>query len=83
MKWSHRGLGQGTLAASADGRLIILGEKGKLVVARANSDRFDVISQMQTVAGKCWTVPVLSDGRIFVRNGAGELVCLDASSETN
>lgn len=83
VKWSYRGLGQGTLCASADGRLIILGEKGKLVVASANSDRFDVISQMQAVEGKCWTVPVLSDGRIFVRNSAGELVCLDVSTKTN
>ena len=83
VKWSYRGLGQGTLTASADGRLIILGEKGKLVVARANSDRFDVISQMQAVVGKCWTVPVLSEGRIYVRNATGELVCLDVSLETN
>ncbi len=83
VKWSYRGLGQGTLTASADGRLIILGEKGKLVVARANSERFDVISQMQAVVGKCWTVPVLAGGRIYVRNAAGDLVCLDVRSETN
>ena len=27
--------------------------------------------------GRCWTVPVLANGRIYCRNAAGDLVCLD------
>lgn len=77
-KWTHRGLGQGSLTASIDGRLIILGEKGQLVIARANPEAWDPIDELQPLTGRCWTVPVLADGRIYVRNAVGELVCLDA-----
>jgi len=27
--------------------------------------------------GKCWTTPVLAGGRIYCRNAAGDVVCLD------
>jgi hypothetical protein len=78
VKWTHRGLGQGSLTASTDGRLIILGEKGQLIIARANAAAFHPLSEIQAVTGRCWTVPVLSNGRIYIRNAVGYLVCLDA-----
>jgi len=81
VKWTHRGLGQGSLTASIDGRLIILGEKGQLVIARANPAAFEPLFEMQAVTGRCWTAPVLAAGRIYIRNAAGDMVCLDARQE--
>ncbi|HPD48007.1 MAG TPA: PQQ-like beta-propeller repeat protein [Anaerohalosphaeraceae bacterium] len=78
VKWTHRGLGQGSLTASIDGRLIILGEKGQLVIARANPAAFEPLVEMQPITGRCWTVPVLANGRIYLRNAVRELVCLEA-----
>jgi outer membrane protein assembly factor BamB len=76
--WQERGLGVGTVIASADGRLIVLSEEGELVIARATADAFEVQSRKQVLEeGKCWTTPVLSGGLIFCRNSVGELVCLD------
>jgi hypothetical protein len=33
------------------------------------------------LTGKCWTVPVLANGRIYARNAAGQLVCVDVGGK--
>ena len=76
VNWEHRGLGCGSLLV-AGGKLIVLGDKGELVTAEATADAFRRISSARVLEGKCWTVPVLARGRIYCRNAAGDLVCLD------
>jgi outer membrane protein assembly factor BamB len=61
----------------ADGKLIILGERGKLVTAQASPEGFKELASAQILTGKCWTVPVLANGRIYARNADGQLVCVD------
>ena len=80
IKWSKGGLGKGSLMI-ADGKLIILSERGKLVTAPAWPEGFKELSSAQILTGKCWTVPVLANGRIYARNANGQLVCVDVSSE--
>ena len=75
-KWSHPEFGPGSLII-ADGKLILLSEKGKLSIASASPEGFKVTAQAQVLEGKCWTSPVLANGRIFCRNVAGDVVCLD------
>lgn len=77
-RWSQDGMGTGSLML-ADGKLIILGESGKLVVAEASPQKYQELASAQILTGKCWTVPVLANGRIYARNAAGRLVCLDVS----
>ncbi|MDA1272708.1 MAG: PQQ-like beta-propeller repeat protein [Verrucomicrobia bacterium] len=76
VKWSTPGFGMGSVTA-ADGKLIILSEHGELVIAEANPESFKPIARAQVMGGKCWTVPVLANGRIYCRNAKGSLVCLD------
>jgi outer membrane protein assembly factor BamB len=76
VQWSQRGLGMGSLMA-ADAKLIILSDAGLLVVAEASPAAFKPLAQAQVLGGKCWTVPVLSNGRIYGRNAKGDLVCVD------
>jgi len=78
--WSHSGLGKGSLMI-ADGRLIVLSDKGKLVVAPASPAAFKPIRSGRILSGKCWTVPVLSGARLYARNAAGQLVCVDMTSD--
>ena len=80
VKWSQDGLGTGSLMA-ADGKLIILGEKGKLVIAEAKPDRFRPLSSVQLLTGRCWSVPVLANGRIYARNAAGDFACVDVGKK--
>ncbi len=81
MLWQQPGFGQGSLMA-ADGKLIVLGEKGNLVIAQAGPHGYKEISAAKILPFKCWTVPVLANGRIYARNTTkttGEVICLDVS----
>jgi outer membrane protein assembly factor BamB len=80
VKWTQKGLGTGSLIA-ADGKLIILGEKGKLVITEASPAGYKELASAQVLQGKCWTSPVLANGRIYARNAAGDLVCLDVGGQ--
>jgi len=76
-RWRVRGLGMGALSI-AGGRLLVLSSKGELIVAAADPDEFRELSRTRVLeGGSYWTMPVLVDGRIYVRNSLGDLACLD------
>jgi len=83
VKWSEPGLGRASLAL-VDGHLVVLGEFGDLVLARATPDAFAVVSRARLVADDstpllappCWAAPVVARGLLFVR-GAGRMACVD------
>jgi outer membrane protein assembly factor BamB len=78
-KWAQRGYQNGTLIF-ADGHLIVLGERGKLGLVEANPNEFKEVATAQALRGRCWTVPALSDGRLYLRNQK-EMLCLDLSGK--
>jgi outer membrane protein assembly factor BamB len=75
-KWSVPLTGSGALAA-ADGKLIVLGGDGTLMIAPAAAADFKPTAQAKVLTGKCWTVPVLANGRLYCRNAEGHVVCVD------
>jgi outer membrane protein assembly factor BamB len=70
----RRGYKKGALLI-ADGQLIVLGESGRLSLADATPEGFREKSFFQVSTNKCWTVPVVAGGRLYVRD-EGQLVCL-------
>ncbi len=82
VKWAQKGFGKGSLML-ADGKLIILSDKGKLAIAEASPTEYKELASAQILPKKkCWTVPVLANGRIYARNNPdGQLVCLDVSGK--
>lgn len=78
LKWEQKGLGYGTLMLAGD-TLVIVGEKGKLVLAKASPEGFTEIASGQIFKGKCWQTPVIANGKIYARNHRGDVVCVDAS----
>jgi outer membrane protein assembly factor BamB len=78
VKWAHEGLGVGSVIL-AGGRLIALSDEGKLMIAQASPAGYTELAAAQILEGKCWTAPVLANGRIYARNADGELVCVDVS----
>jgi outer membrane protein assembly factor BamB len=77
VKWKKPGLGKGSLML-ADGKLVILGEKGVLAIARPTPEKYDPLAEAQILGkDRCWVAPVLSHGRIFAKNNLGEMVALD------
>jgi len=86
--WAEPGLGRSSVTL-VDGHLIILGEYGDLVLARAEPGRYEEVSRTrpleanggrELLAPPCWSAPVIARGLLFVR-GAGRVACLDLLSE--
>ena len=76
VKWSLPGFGQDSLIAEGD-RLIVLTDRGELVVVGARPGAGEVLARAQVLGGKCWTQPALSNGLLYCRNAKGEVVCID------
>jgi outer membrane protein assembly factor BamB len=77
--WDQSGLGKGTLLA-ADGMLVLLGEKGNLVLAEATPKGYRERGRCKPLDGVCLTAPALAGGRLFVRN-ENLLVALDVTGK--
>lgn len=80
-KWSKKDLGTGSVML-AEGKLIVLGEAGLLTIAKVTPDDYVELCRAQVLNGRCWTVPVLWQGRIYARDAAGNMVCVDAKGAT-
>ena len=75
--WSERGLGKGSLTMAGD-KLIVLSERGVLVTAEVSSESFKKISEFKVLSNKtCWTVPVIANGLVYLRNEVGDVACVD------
>jgi len=68
LKWKSRDIPKGTLISSG-GRLIVLTEKGELFLADPSPEGVKVLARAKVMEPNCYTVPALSKGRLFVRNG--------------
>ena len=76
VKWQYPKVGVGGLIV-ADGKLIAMTEHGQLLIGPASPDGFKPTAHAQVLDGKTWSPPVLANGRIYVRNATGDVVCLD------
>ena len=66
--------------SAANKKLIILTERGVLVIADASPTGYNELSSARVLDEKTfglWTPPVLCRGRIYCRSHYGELVCID------
>jgi outer membrane protein assembly factor BamB len=73
--WSEIYLGRGSVMM-ADGKLIMLSDDGLLTIAQVAHDHYQELGCAQILTGRCWTVPILANGKIYARNAIGDLVCV-------
>ncbi len=73
-KWSKPRVRHGTTII-ADGHLFVLTERGKLLIGKASPGGFEPTTDVPLLEGRCWTVPTLYRGRLFVRDSK-QIVCL-------
>ncbi len=83
VKWSQEKLGRNCSLMIADGKMVVMNGLGALIVAEASPDGYKELGRVEILSGICWSVPVLSGGKIFCRSYNGELVCLQVGPETN
>jgi len=74
--WTQAGFGNGSVML-ADGKLIALSEDGQLAIAEASAAGYRELGKGRILTGRCWSVPALANGKIYARNAAGHLVCVE------
>ncbi len=56
--------------------LLVLSEKGEVVLIDSSPDEANVVARFQAINGKTWNHPVIANGKLFVRNAA-EAACYE------
>ncbi|MBI3046729.1 MAG: PQQ-like beta-propeller repeat protein [Acidobacteria bacterium] len=75
VRWSEERFLAGTVTLAGD-RLVVLRERGELVIAPASPEGFRPLARAQILSGVVRAYPALSDGFLFARN-ENTLICLD------
>jgi outer membrane protein assembly factor BamB len=89
--WKQRGFNKGSLLRSGD-TLVVLGETGNLALVEATPDEYRELKSARPLPWppketRCWTMPVLADGRLYVRGQPvdaeqpGRLACFDLNAK--
>jgi outer membrane protein assembly factor BamB len=78
LKWKGGRYGYGSLVL-AGGHLVVLSERGDLVLVKATPVRHEEVTSFSAIDGKTWNPPALSGGRLLVRN-ATEMAAFDISA---
>jgi hypothetical protein len=74
--WKKSGYKKGSLLAVGD-HLLVLGEEGKLALLKASPEEMRVVAEdRRAMEHKCWSMPVLVDGRLLLRDDS-VIRCLD------
>lgn len=75
-KWRQEGFEKGPIAM-VDGVLLALnGSTGDLMMVDPKPDAYHELGRFKPLGGQSWTMPVISNGKMIVRNKA-ELACFD------
>lgn len=76
VQWTRAGVNKGSLLR-VDDHLLVLTENGKLLLYDARPEAVeDARAEARPFRNRCWTMPVLADGRLFLRDER-QMKCLD------
>jgi outer membrane protein assembly factor BamB len=77
VKWSEpMGGNRGNVILAGD-KLVAVTEKGEVLLCDATPSGFVDRGRFQALGGRCWAPPALAEGRLYVRNNAGRLACIN------
>src|SRR5207245_2256682 len=90
-KWRQSGVGTGGGVLFVTGHVLVLTEDGQLLLVKPAPAAYTEVARYQALDGssnsipglavRCWNVPAISNGRIYVRSTT-EAVCLDVAVAT-
>jgi outer membrane protein assembly factor BamB len=76
-RWKEGRYGHGQVLLLADqGLLLVVAEKGQVVLLEANPERHEERGRFPAIKGKTWNHPAIARGRLYVRN-AEEMACYE------
>ena len=76
IKWTEPKLAFNGLIA-VGGKLLVLTEVGDLVLVEASPDGYKELGSAHVIEGRAFTAPAFANGKVYVRNTKGDVVCLD------
>ena len=80
IKWTEPKLEFNGLIA-VGGKLLVLTEKGDLVLAEASPNSYKELGSARVIEGRAFTAPVFANGKVYARNTKGDVVCLDLTGK--
>jgi outer membrane protein assembly factor BamB len=80
VKWEQPGFGAGQVLLAGD-KLLALADDGQLALVEPSPDAYKELARIKAVAGKCWSTPALSHGRLYIHS-TKESACFDLSPPT-
>ena len=73
--WKKGRYGHGQVLLIRDQELLlVITEKGELVLLQVNPEKHQEVARMDAIDGVTWNHPVIADGKLYVRN-AQEMAC--------
>ena len=75
VKWEQPGFGAGNVLLAGN-NLLALSDDGQVVMVAATPAAYKELGRVKALEGKCWSMPALSGGRLYVRS-TKEGACLD------
>ena len=75
IKWDKPGFGPGQVILAGN-QVLALSDAGDLVLIAADPSAYKELARAHILEGKCWTTPILANGRIYARS-TKEAVCLE------
>jgi outer membrane protein assembly factor BamB len=71
MQWKDNSIQVGAVIADADNMLYCYSERGEMALAKANPQKFEIVSQFPITMGTAqhWAHPVIYKGVLYVRHG--------------
>lgn len=73
--WKESGIKKGSLLCVND-YLLLLGEEGQLLLLDAAEKKYAPIAEARPLHGRCWTMPVIAEGKLFLRD-EGQMKCFN------
>jgi hypothetical protein len=62
-------------------KFLYIEDNGTLNLIKASAEKCQVLKTVKIPklgSAKCWTMPVLAEGKIYCRNANGQMACFDA-----
>ena len=81
IKWTQPLSGNRGNIITADGKLIVVSERGEVVLCDASEKGFNEHGRFQALGGRCWSPPSFADSKLYIRNNSGRLVCYDLKNK--
>ncbi len=76
IKWTGPAMDNATMIL-ADGKLILLTESGELLLVSTDGQGYKELARAKVMSGPCAAPPALAGGRLYCRNVAGDVICVN------